>query len=75
MITIDVAVGSNGNPNLGINPTVRYCPCTFDPTYLTYYISYEENIGFMVGATPFSCKKTEENIGKFKEAFEIKNLK
>lgn len=73
-ITIEVAVFNNENANLGIKPLIGYFPCTFDVNFLMYYILYEENIGFAIGSIPFSCKKTEENINKFKEAFKAKVL-
>jgi len=71
-VTIEVAVGNKESADMGLPPVIRYCPVTFDPNYLMYYIDYGESIGFMVGGTPFNCKKTEENIKKFEEAFELK---
>jgi len=71
-IIIDVAIGNNENADLGLKPTIKYCPCRFDPNYLICYILYEENIGFLIGPSPFSCKKTEENLGKLKKAFDKK---
>lgn len=69
-IQIDILVGDRDKEN----PNIRYLPCFFDPNFLTYYIVYEDMIGFMIGSIQFRCEKNEENLQKLEEAFESKRI-
>ncbi len=72
-ITIEIAVQTLENSKLGIERP-EYRPLIFDSNYLVYYILYEDTVGFLVLGTPFTCKKTEENICKLKEAMDRKTV-